>query len=151
MHREALSAEKAEKAEITPAKLLATAKEWAGEDANLLALAATVEEKMATSAEEIRGGAVNGPHIHYDRVNAHSTDTYTISFRGNELAEVMVIGDGDTDLDLYIYDENMNFITKDDDYSDNCIVSFNPSWTGKFYVKIKNRGNVYNNYVLMTN
>ena len=64
---------------------------------------------------------------------------------------VTVIGDGDTDLDLYVYDENGNLIDKDVDYSDDCVVSFVPKWTGVFTIKIMNRGNVYNNYIMRTN
>ena len=69
----------------------------------------------------------------------------------NFLAEVVVSGDGDTDLDLYVYDSNGNLIAKDDDYTDGCYVRWRPSWTGRFIIKIVNRGPVYNKYVLMTN
>ena len=86
-----------------------------------------------------------------DVVQAGRTDVYTITFRGGELAEVGVVGDGDTDLDLYVYDENDNLIAKDIDYGDDCYVSWTPSWTGAFKIKIKNLGNVYNRYVLITN
>ena len=34
---------------------------------------------------------------------------------------------------------------------DDCYVSWTPSWTGAFKIKIKNLGNVYNRYVLITN
>ena len=68
-----------------------------------------------------------------------------------EVAEVIVYGDGDTDLDLYIYDENWNLITSDTDYTDICICRWNPIWTGNFYMKVVNRGNVYNEFVIATN
>lgn len=139
-----------DKGEITAEKLIADAKEMAGDDAHLLAMAADVEKKMAAAAEGTRG-ATNGPIEHYDRILANDYDLYNISFRAGELAEVAVIGDGDTDLDLYIYDANGNFIVSDTSYSGNCYVSWVPRWTGNFIVKIVNRGNVYNNYVLLTN
>ena len=62
-----------------------------------------------------------------------------------------VVGDGDTDLDLYVYDQNGNLIDKDVDYTDNCVCTFVPRWTGLFVIKIVNRGSVYNRYVLRTN
>ena len=65
--------------------------------------------------------------------------------------EVAVVGDGDTDLDLYIYDSNGNLIEKDDDYTDTCYCSWTPKWTGAFTIKIKNRGGVCNYYTLYTN
>lgn len=64
---------------------------------------------------------------------------------------VIVNGDGDTDLDLYVYDENGNLMGKDIDYSDYCVVSWTPRWTGPFTIKIKNRGSVYNRYKIYTN
>ena len=125
------------------AQLLADAAKFADGNKNLLAL--VQDAKSATR------GAVGGPIRRTDTVNANCTDTWTINFRGGQPAYVVVSGDGDTDLDLYVYDENGNFITSDTDSSDDCVVSFNPRWTGKFYIKIKNLGRVYNRYVLATN
>ncbi len=96
-------------------------------------------------------GAVPGPQSADERVNANSTDRYEITFRGGEEARIVVDGDGDTDLDLYIYDENNNLITKDDDNTDYCICTWTPKWTGKFTIRIVNRGSVYNEYTLRTN
>jgi len=96
-------------------------------------------------------GAVGGPKSGTDRVNANATDRYEVSFNGGEEARVVVDGDGDTDLDLYIYDENGNLITKDDDNTDYCICTWTPKWTGKFIIRIVNRGSVYNEYTIRTN
>ena len=54
-------------------------------------------------------------------------------------------------LGLYVYDNNGNLIDKDDDYTDNCVCTWTPRWTGNFRIKIVNRGSVYNRYVLRTN
>ena len=142
--------EKAEKVEITPEKLIADAKVMIADDEALLAYAAKIEEKLAAAAGATRG-ALNGPYQHYDRIYGNTSDTYTIRFRGGELAEIGIVGDGDTDLDLYVYDENGNSIVYDNSYSGNCYVSFYPRWTGPFRVKVINRGHVYNNYCLLTN
>lgn len=124
-------------------QLLADAKVKAGDDGVLLALIDDVKNNVR--------GATNHARYAKSRVNSRSTDVYRISFRANELAMVVVVGDGDTDLDLYVYDENNNLITKDVDYTDDCVVTFTPRWTGVFIIKIVNRGNVYNEYVLRTN
>ena len=131
------------KVNIDPAKLLADAKAMAGDDGVLLALIDDVNSNVR--------GAVNGPITHYDRVLARDYDVYEVTFRAQELARVIVDGDGDTDLDLYIYDANGNDIAKDIDYLDYCVCTWTPAWTGKFYIKIVNRGSVYNEYVLKTN
>ena len=123
-------------------QLIADATSFADGDKSLLAL--------------IKGlggdrGSINGPTRHFDRVLAYSTDTYPVSFRGGEDAYVVVSGDGDSDLDLYVYDQNGNLITFDRDGTDDCVVSFVPNWTGPFFIQVKNLGGVYNNYVIATN
>jgi len=126
----------------TPQQLLADATTFAEGDKNLLAL---IQDAGNTR------GRVNGPVYHVDRVRAGETDVYTLSFRGGEEASIVVYGDGDTDLDLYVYDENDNLIEYDNDSTDLCAVSFYPRWTGPFKIHIRNLGHVYNEYVLATN
>lgn len=127
--------------------VLSDAKQFADGDENLLALIDNIDAE----AKGAQRGAINGPSRHYDTVNGSSIDTYQISFIANVLAEILVSGDGDTDLDLYVYDSNGNLIAADESYSDDCYVRWVPAWTGKFFVKIVNRGPVYNKYVLLTN
>ena len=129
------------------AAILASAKEFAEGDDTMLKLIASIEAEGQGSHR----GAVNGPSRHYDSVNGNSTDTYQVNFIANYLAEVAVSGDGDTDLDLYVYDSNGNLIASDTDYSDDCYVCWVPAWTGRFVIKVVNRGPVYNRYVIMTN
>lgn len=131
------------KISLDPAKLLSDAKTMASNDGVLLALIDDVNSNVR--------GAVGGAKYHKDRVLSSDYDVYEVSFKAGELARVVVDGDGDTDLDLYIYDSNWNLITKDIDYLDYCICTWTPRWTGKFYIKILNLGNVYNEYVLKTN
>ena len=99
-------------------------------------------------ATEVQG--IGGHDTHTDRVIAQHTDVYTVTFRSEQEAWVYVSGDGDTDLDLYIYDENGNLIDSDTDSTDECLCTFTPRWTGQFKIKIKNRGNVYNEYQITT-
>lgn len=91
----------------------------------------------------------DGPTGH--SLAAHSTDTYSINFKGGETAYIYVSGDGDTDLEVYVYDKNGNLIASDTDYTDDCIISFKPRWTSTFTVKVVNRGSVYNNYTIRHN
>ena len=135
--------QKGQEVQFDEAQLLADATKFAEGNKNILAL--------IKDAEKSTRGAVGGPVRRVSAVSAGCTDTWTCRFRGGEVAYVVVSGDGDTDLDLYVYDENGNFITSDTDYSDDCVVSFTPRWTGLFYIKIKNRGRVYNRYVVATN
>ena len=83
-----------------------------------------------------------------DIIGPRKTDVWTVSFVGGTAAGVIVIGDGDTDLDLYVYDKYGNLLAKDIDTTDNCAVSFHPSYTGEYKIKIKNLGNISNVYKL---
>jgi hypothetical protein len=140
-------AEDAAKSDVpTPAELLAQAKGLAGDNMQLVAMI------DATAKQQGTRGDVTGPNKHRDRVEAGLTDSYKITFAGGEEARVVVIGDGDNDLDLFVYDENDNLVESDQDGSDKCLVIWTPKWTGEFTVKIKNLGSqVYSNYALLTN
>jgi hypothetical protein len=85
------------------------------------------------------------------RVEAFSTVTYAFNFQANQLAQVYVSGDGDTDLDLYVYDQNGSLVAYDEDWSDECLVRWIPNRTGTFTVVIKNLGRVWNQYYITTN
>lgn len=131
---------------LEPSRLLADAKQRAGGDDVLLALIDDVTNYPGTTT---RGS--NNPIYVTDVIAGNSYDLYRHTFRANEQAIVICIGDGDTDLDLYIYDENNNLIDMDNDYTDDCVCTFTPSWTGTFYIKIVNRGRMANCYVLRSN
>ena len=123
------------------------AKAFAEGDPNLLALIDNIDAEAKGSQR----GNINGPSRDYSSVNGNSYVDYTASFVANELAEILVSGDGDTDLDLYVYDSNGNLIGKDTDYSDDCYVRWVPAWTGRYTIRIVNRGPVYNRFVILTN
>ena len=128
------------------ANILATAKKYANGDAKLLAAIAEVEK-----GNQVTRGKVGGPGEKYSYVYGNSNDLYDINFIEGQLAEILVRGDGDTDLDLYVFDSGCHLIAQDVDYTDKCYVSWVPVWTGRFTVKIVNRGPILNNYHLVTN
>lgn len=124
--------------------VLARAKDLANGRKDLLAMIADVEEMSSR-------GDVTGPNYHKDAIMPQHIDIYEVVFEGGETAQVVVNGDGDTDLDLFITDENGHDICSDADPTDIMICEFTPKWTGQFTIKIKNLGSVYNAYTLRTN
>jgi hypothetical protein len=106
---------------------------------------------LASNLSIAHAGTVGGSTRTVEQVKANITDVYNLSFIAGQEAIVDVKGDGDTDLDLYIYDSSGNLITKDEDYTDHCVARWTPKWTGKFTIKVKNRGGVPNDYVMTTN
>lgn len=109
-----------------------------------------------TSGLEVRNserveGRVGGPSVTHEKILANDVDVYRIRFYGGSKARVTVSGDGDTDLDLYVYDSSDKLVAKDDDSTDYCIVSWTPSYTSTYKIRIVNRGSIYNNYTMRTN
>jgi hypothetical protein len=133
--------------EFTPANLLADARRLAGRDSTMIAWADSVQRALGTATR----GAVGGPKSGMERVEAFATNTYTINFQAGKLAEVYVSGDGDTDLDLYVYDQNGSLIDFDEDWNDECLVRWVPNRTGPFTIVVKNLGRVWNRYYITTN
>jgi len=138
---------KADKPEYTADKLLADGKKFAAGDKTILAYAAAVEKALKGKTR----GAVGGPRYQVDKIGAGGTIVYIVPFEANRIAEVGVCGDGDTNLDLYIYDMNGNLIVYDEGYSDDCYVRFLPYYTVNFQIVVKNRGRVYNRFQIATN
>jgi hypothetical protein len=130
---------------ITADGLLAEAKSLAADDLQMVAMIDAEMKRQGT-----RGSTTTGPTRHVDRINPDSTDRYKVEFQGHEEANVAIVGDGDNDLDLYVYDENGSLIGKDVGGTDRCLVTWTPKWTGEFTIKIVNLGeSVYSNYILL--
>ena len=135
---------------LDPEQLLADAQKYAGKDKVVLNYAKRVKKIVDGRVSSTRG-AVGGPRYGESRVYGKCYVDYQVKFWANELAEVIVIGDGDNDLDLYIYDQNGNLIASDSDYTDQCVCRWVPSWTGSFRIRIVNRGAIYSNFAIATN
>lgn len=132
---------KADKASIDA--ILTRAKQYAGQRADLVALANDVSASGAR-------GATGGPGRKTTVVSRNTTDVYRVRFRGGEPAVVLVSGDGDSDLDLFVLDENGNQVCKDDDATDDMLCRWTPKWTGLFTIRVKNLG-MANQYSIVHN
>ena len=133
--------------EFTPANLLADARKLAARDRTMIAWADSVQKLISAPTR----GAAGGPKHAIDTVNAFSNDTYQITFVAGQLAQVYVSGDGSTDLDVFVYDQNGTLITFDDDYGDECLVRWIPNRTSTYRVVVKNLGRYWNRYYITTN
>jgi len=138
----------AEEAEITldAEKLLADAETFADGDKTLNSLIKSTRELTAASR-----GRVGGPGYVIDKVGGEMANIHAVEFTGGEAAEVAVVGSGNTDLDLYIFDESGNLIAMDEELGDECYVVWKPKWTGTFLLTVANRGSSTNEYALVTN
>lgn len=130
--------------DMTVAGILARAKQYAGERKDLVAMADDVAGAGARGRE-------GGPTRTVTVVRSGATDVFSnVVFRGGEPAFVGISGDGDSDLDLYVYDENGNLICRSTSAGDDEACRWNPRWTGPFRIQVRNLG-VANRYLIVTN
>lgn len=117
-----------------------------------MVLAASVLPNLGSGEiDETRAGRVGGAGAASARVEAFSTVVYQERFVGGEVAAISLRGDGDTDLDLYVYDENGNLVAHSAGYSDRESVAWMPRWTGTFRIEVRNLGGVWNRFTIGTN
>ncbi len=102
----------------------------------------------------VLGALVAGPQAAFAQmaprvsdVRAFATDTWRIWVVAGQVYSVVVNGDGDTDLDLFVSDP-YGWLGVDDDRTDYCVVRFRARTTGYIDVRIRNLGSVYNRYVI---
>ena len=81
-------------------------------------------------------------------ISGHATQTWNLLLAGGVPALIVVDGDGDSDLDAVLYDENGNMVDFDIDSTDYCVLSVTPRWSGPFTLEIRNVGARANLYEL---
>jgi hypothetical protein len=96
-------------------------------------------------------GEAGKPKTHQDTIQPAATDVYTVVFNGGQLAEVGIAGDGASDLDLFVYDENDHLVCRSTASTDREHCRWWPRWTGPFRIEIQNLGAVADLYRLATN
>ena len=81
-------------------------------------------------------GRVGGAICKDDMVYAGTTDVYRITFRGGERAAIQAKGDGD--IDMYVYNSNGTLVGTDDGADNEPGLTWVPSRTQTYTVRIKN-------------
>jgi hypothetical protein len=84
----------------------------------------------------------------FRRIFGGQTQTFTAYVVAGVPAAVTIRGDGDTDLDLYVYNRFGQLVAVDDDGTDHCIVRWVPASTGMVTIRLVNLGGVFNDYVI---
>ncbi len=131
-------------APITAETMMATAKELAGENEVIAGLISDAETEGTR-------GRIGGASSTLSRLPGGRTDTWTVPFYGNSYAELAIVGDGDSNLDVLVTDENGNTICYDVSWTDKVYCDFVPAWNGYFYITVQNNGRKRNSYYLVTN
>jgi len=95
------------------------------------------------------GHAANAQSGRLERVEAFSYRTFTMDLVRGEVTEIGIVGDRDTDLDLYVYDLDGRVLSYDEGPTDRCYVRWTAPYTGRYVVKVVNLGRVYNEFAII--
>ena len=75
-----------------------------------------------------------------------------VIFEGRKPAIVLVVGDGDGDLDLWVYDgDSDRLIGEDTDETSVCVVEWMPRYEGPFTIRVANVGDVAEEFYVLAN
>ncbi len=94
-------------------------------------------------------GPVGGKIFKSARVEANSAKTFTFDIEGSEFTAIYIHGDGDTDLDVYVYDHLGNLLKSGTGASDQELVILFSDFQQTITVHVVNRGRVYNEFALV--
>ncbi len=126
------------------ARYLAAAVVHAGDDP---AIALMIDATLAARAR----GRSDGPGRWQGPVEQRGYVELEVEFRGAELAEVFVVGDGETDVDLEVLDQVGTRVCKSEGDGDREACRWTPDRTETYVVRVTNRGKVWNFVTVVTN
>lgn len=96
-------------------------------------------------------GLIGGAMSWVRDIPASSDVTYRLAAYGGYVWNIVAAGDGDTDVDMEIRDENGNLICRDIAPYSRASCRFTPAWNGYFSVRIINLGPVWTRTLIMSN
>lgn len=128
----------------TPAQMFDTATTLAAENETLLDL-------VDASRREASFVPLTGAVSSTSSLAKAQTDTWQVPFFGVSLAELAILGDGTSNLDLHVSDDQGNPVCQDIGPSDTAYCSFYPAQNGTFLITVTNTGRDANTYLLLTN
>jgi hypothetical protein len=129
---------------VSASEMLTEARRLAAADEAALSL---IDQAEAAPAEVQAGGVSRSP----GQLGPGQSDSWSLPFYSSVLAEVAIVGDGRSGLDVRVTDENGNLICARLGPGDRAYCDWVPAWNGYFKVTVTNPGAVANAYALFTN
>ncbi|WP_414521387.1 hypothetical protein [Umezakia ovalisporum] len=125
-------------------RLLNEARQLARGNAAVLAI-------IDDTATTVMKGSTAGPHTHEFQIEAEKSMVFIERFTAERLAEVAIKGNGYSDLDLRIIDQNGVIICESAGNTDQEYCGFTPIITGAFSVEVLSYGGETNEVYLILN
>jgi hypothetical protein len=75
------------------------------------------------------------------QIRGHELLYYDATVQGGAPASISILGAGNTDLDIWVYDEEGHLVGSGTSVSDREQVSWTPRSAGQFRIKVRNLGN----------
>jgi hypothetical protein len=127
--------------------LIAEARALAGSDPVL----AQLLSRLASQARTVSRGTRTGPRQLYQQIVGNSRLTYAVRFIAQTPAIVYVSGDGESNLELAVYDDRGHLLASDVTRSGDCFVKWKPERSGTYRIEVRNRRDSPDWYLLVTN
>lgn len=124
--------------------MFAEARKLAGEDETLVGLIEGAEAEVAF-------GPLGVARVSPSTLASRGVDLWEIPLFGASYAELAVLGDGRSNLDVTVTDQNGNTVCLDVGATDRVFCDFTPAWNGYFTVRVENVGDGDNSYHLLMN
>lgn len=134
--------------EVDVQALLSRTKQLAAADPSVEARIESLMKEGAR-AKEARAKEAPATRVYTSCVQAGTKDIWSIVYPGLQWAGVRLIGDGDTDLDLYVFDVT-GLVDSDIGPTDDAAVVWYVQVGGEFRIEVENLGFVYNCYMLVS-
>src|SRR5437764_700031 len=118
-----------------------------------LAIALFAVTSLSIAVPFVDAGRAPAPGVDTKRCEAFNSVTYHENFYGGEVATVSIVGDGDTDLDIFVYDMQGRLVAQGIGPTDIETVSwFVPgNQIQRYRIVVRNLGGVWNRYTMRTN
>lgn len=101
-------------------------------------------------SSNVAAGGLNGPERGKQTLGQEKEFKTFFVFKKESQAMIRVSGDGNSDLDCYLYDDNMRELDRDTSSDDQCRLWVIPKQTGKFHLRVINLGSI-NHFEFWTN
>ncbi len=99
----------------------------------------------------VEAGNIKGPAQGTTICEARGSVVYHETFFGNEMARVAIVGDGSTDLDVFVYDMSGRLVVQGIGLTDVERVTWFPERTQTYRIVVKNLGSTWNRFSMASN